>query len=95
MKSCLLANVMLVAAIAAGLGVAFVAKDVRPQFYDGRTLTEATGLPLLGTVTMIVREADKKSAKRSVTKFLAVLGALLGTYLASFVALTFLSARAG
>lgn len=91
----LLFPLALLAAIAAGLGVAFIAKDVRPQFYDGRTLTEATGLPLLGTVTMIERAGDKKAAKRSVTKFLAVLGALLGTYLASFVALTFLSARAG
>lgn len=90
----LLFPVAVLIALVAGLAVAYVAKDMRPQFYDGRSLAEATGLPLLGSVSIIIREPQKKAAKRSAVKFLAVLGALLGTYLASFVALTLLSARA-
>ena len=84
----------LVAALAAGFGAAFVAREVRPAFYDGRALAEVTGLPILGTISMIANESRKKAARRSATKFLAGVGVLLGTYMASFVALTLLSARA-
>jgi hypothetical protein len=83
----------LLAAIAAGFAVAFVATELRPAFYDGRALVEATGLPMLGTVSMLPSESKKKVARRSTAKFLAGIGILLGTYLASFVALLLLSAR--
>jgi hypothetical protein len=81
--------------LAAGCAAAFVAREVRPAFYDGRALAEATGLPILGTVSMIENDGRKKLARRSAAKFLAGVGMLLGTYLASFIALTLLSARAG
>lgn len=85
----------LLAALAAGCAAAFVAREVRPAFYDGRALAEATGLPILGTVSMIENDGRMKLARRSTAKFLAGVGMLLGAYLASFVALTLLSARAG
>lgn len=85
----------LLAALAAGCAAAFVAREVRPAFYDGRALAEATGLPILGTVSMVENYGRKKLARRSTAKFLASVGMLLGAYLASFVALTLLSARAG
>ncbi|MEP7154357.1 MAG: XrtA system polysaccharide chain length determinant [Betaproteobacteria bacterium] len=84
----------LVAALAAGFAAAFIAREVRPAFYDGRALAEITGLPILGTVSLIVNDTRKKAARRSTTKFLAAVGMLLGTYLAGFLALAFLSARA-
>ena len=59
-----------------------------------RALADVTGLPILGTVSLIVSEKQKKLARRSTTKFLAGVGMLIGTYLASFVALTLLSSRA-
>ena len=84
----------LVAALAAGFAAAFIAREVRPAFYDGRALAEVTGLPILGTISMVASESRKKAARRSTAKFLAGVGVLLGTYMASFVALTLLSARA-
>lgn len=81
-------------AIIAGFAASFVACEVRPAFYDGRALADVTGLPILGTVSLIVSEKQKKLARRSTTKFLAGVGMLIGTYLASFVALTLLSSRA-
>jgi len=84
----------LVVALGVGLATAYAMKEIRPQFYDGRSLTETTGLPLLGSVSVIVRDTEKVAAKRSRMKFLAAIGALLGTYLAGFLAITLLSARA-
>ena len=91
----LLFPLALFAALAAGVAVAFVAKELRPTFYDGRALAEATSLPILGTVSMIVNDKQKKLTRRGTAKFLAGIGILLGAYLASFVALTLLSSRAG
>ena len=84
----------LLAALAAGFAVAFIAFEVRPAFYDGRALAEATGLPILGTVSLIVDDKRKRAARSSTTKFLAGVGLLIGAYAAGFVALMLLSSRA-
>ena len=51
------------AAIAAGLGVAFLLSQVRAVFFDPRSLTEMTGLPLLGTVSLNLDEAGVAKRK--------------------------------
>lgn len=84
----------LLASLAAGLAMAFVAREVRPAFYDGRSLSEVTGLPVLGTVSLILSPAQQAANRRSMLRFLGGAGALLGTYLAGFAALALLSARA-
>ena len=38
----------MLAAVAAGLGIAFVMSQIRPVFFDGATLRQVTQLPLLG-----------------------------------------------
>ena len=86
---------VLAVALVAGLGAAFIARELRPAFYDGHSLAEATGLPVLGTVSLMTSDAEKKAEKRSLTKFLAGVVALLGAYMAGFVTLTLLSSRAG
>lgn len=85
----------LVVALAAGFAATFIAREVRPAFYDGRALAEVTGLPILGTISLIESESRKKASRRSATKFFAGIGVLLGAYVTSFIALTLLSARAG
>src|SRR5574343_762928 len=42
----------LVVALAAGLFVAFAASQIRPVFFDAKTLRDATGLQVLGTVSL-------------------------------------------
>jgi polysaccharide chain length determinant protein (PEP-CTERM system associated) len=83
----------LVASMLAGLATAFVASQVRPVFVDSRSLRETTGLPLLGAVTAVVGEAQRKQERRSLLRMLAALGALVAAYGAGMAAMTLLSSR--
>jgi polysaccharide chain length determinant protein (PEP-CTERM system associated) len=77
----------LLLSLAAGVVAAYIANEVRRTFYDGRSLREASGLPLLGVVSMVVNEAKRQAERRSLFRFLGGVGALVGTYLVSFVVL--------
>src|SRR5436190_3087393 len=92
-NSRVLAPLALIFALAAGLLAAYLANEARPTFYNGRSLREACGLPLLGVVSMIVSEPRRRAERSSMFWFLGGVGALLGTYLASFIVLEMLTAR--
>lgn len=83
----------LLTALVAGFAAAFLAAELRPAFYDGRALAEETGLPILGTVSLLQSESKKKAARQSAAKFLTGLVALLGAYVAGFVAIAMFSTR--
>ena len=89
----LFVQLALVLALAAGCLAAYIANEARPTFYDGRSLREVCGLPLLGVVSMIVSEPRRLAERSSMFRFLGGVGALLGTYLASFIVLEMLTAR--
>lgn len=84
----------LLAALAAGLGASFVASQLRPVFFDGRSLREISGLPILGSVSEIESERQQRKAKRDRRLFLTGFGGLIGLYVAGIVALSLLSGRA-
>lgn len=89
----LLVPMVLIAALAAGLVVAYIANEVRPSFYDGRSLREACGLPLLGVVSMILSEPRRQAERRSLVLFLGAVAALFIAHTASFVVLEKLTSR--
>jgi polysaccharide chain length determinant protein (PEP-CTERM system associated) len=62
----LLLIVVLVFALGAGGSVAFGLNQLRPVFYNRRTLNQVTGLPVLGSVSMIM-SAEEHSARRHKT----------------------------
>lgn len=74
-KRPLLALGALVAAIAAGFGVAFLLNLLRPTFGSVRRLHEMTGLPVLGAVSMTWIERHDAQLRRSA---LQLAGAVLG-----------------
>lgn len=80
--------------LAAGLFVAFAASQIRPVFFDGKSLREVTGLPLLGTVSLIPNEARRLKERASLRRFLAATAGLFVAYGAGIAALLFLSQRA-
>jgi polysaccharide chain length determinant protein (PEP-CTERM system associated) len=91
----LLLPLALLAALASGLGVAFLVSQVRPVFFDGNVLRTVTELPLLGVVTMIESDSLKHHEKRSLKRFLASLAALVILFLIGMGALAYRSGFLG
>jgi polysaccharide chain length determinant protein (PEP-CTERM system associated) len=83
----------LLLALAAGVAVSFAASQVRPVFFDARSLREASGLPLLGTVSLLIDEAMKRREKKDLLRFAAACVSLVGVYGAGLLAFFLLSLR--
>lgn len=83
----------LIAALAAGVGVAYLARQARPTFLDARSLREATGLPLLGVVSLRVDDTLARAERRSNLRFAGALAGLFALYGATFVVLEVAASR--
>lgn len=91
----LLLPLALLAAVGAGLAVAFIASQLRAVFYDARSLRDAVGLPLLGVVTLVRDEKAVQQEKSDLKKFLGASGALVGVFIAGMIIFSLMSGRAG
>jgi polysaccharide chain length determinant protein (PEP-CTERM system associated) len=80
----LLMSLSLVLALGAGFAGAFAAMELRPTCYDGRTLREVAGLPLLGVVSVIINDSMRRERRKGLIRFLMGTGAFLGVYVAGF-----------
>jgi polysaccharide chain length determinant protein (PEP-CTERM system associated) len=84
----LLASLVLLVAVAGGLALAWGLGQLSPTFTDRRTLREATGLTILGTVTKVRSDMERAQRRRSLAAWagayamlLAVFGALVASNL--------------
>lgn len=82
------------AGLALGVVLAILLSQLRPTIISRRQLTELTGLPLLGAVTMIQTEAMKKRARRLNYTFVFLIGALFVAYLGQLIYYLLLSPAA-
>ena len=89
----LLLPLTLLLALAAGLVVPFAASQFRPVFFDARALREATGLPLLGTVSKRLEDSQKLKISKEFRRFIAATIALLCAYGGGMVLLFVLTIR--
>ncbi|MBL8393530.1 MAG: chain length-determining protein [Candidatus Accumulibacter sp.] len=83
----------LLLALAAGVAATFAASQLRPVFFDARSLREASGLPLLGTVSLLSDESRKRGERKDMIRFAAACVSLIGAYGAGLLALFLLSVR--
>jgi len=90
----LLMSIVLLAALAAGAGVALLISQVRPTFNDERRLQEVTGLPVFGTVVMAWTPARLAKRKRGLIAFLLSFLSLLSAYAAIMASFALTVARA-
>jgi polysaccharide chain length determinant protein (PEP-CTERM system associated) len=79
--------------VAAGLAVTFAASQLRPVFDDVHQLRSKTGLPLLGVVSMILSDDEKRRERSGRIRFLAGTSGLLASYLVAIVTVSILAAR--
>ncbi|MHB1200789.1 MAG: XrtA system polysaccharide chain length determinant [Polaromonas sp.] len=91
----LLLPLALLAALGAGLAVAFIASQLRAVFYDARSLRDAVGLPLLGVVTLVMDDAAVRQEKSDLKKFLGVSVGLVVIFIAGMIVFSMMSGRAG
>ncbi len=91
----LLMPLALLAALGAGLAVAFIASQLRAVFYDARSLRAAVGLPLLGVVTLVMDEQSVRQERTDLKKFLGASGGLIGIFIAGMIVFSMMSGRAG
>jgi polysaccharide chain length determinant protein (PEP-CTERM system associated) len=87
----LLLPMALLASLAAGLFASFAASQLRPTFFDSRTLRETTGLPYLGSVSRKLTPVLRARERRSIIRAGLSAGALVGLY-AIAIALVFVLA---
>ncbi len=91
----LLLPLALVAALAAGLAVAFLASQLRPVFSDANELRTRTGLPLLGVVSLVVSDEQRRGERSSLLRFIGASGGLVGLFVLGLVAMAILSRQGG
>jgi polysaccharide chain length determinant protein (PEP-CTERM system associated) len=83
----------LVLALGGGLFVAFAASQVRPVFFDARSLRDVTELPLLGVVSRTLSVADVAREKTRFRQFVGCVIVFFGAYGAGMALLSFLATR--
>lgn len=88
----LLAGAML-AAIAAGIFTAFAASQLRPVFHDAGELRLRTELPVLGVVSALVSDVDKRRERRDLIRFAAGSGGLVGVFVLGLATMAIMMSR--
>jgi|CXWL01.1.fsa_nt_gi polysaccharide chain length determinant protein (PEP-CTERM system associated) len=91
----LLLPIVLVAAMGLGSFFAFAASQLRPTFADGDELRVKTGLPLLGVVTMLTTDIDRRRERGSLIRFVAASGGLVGLFIAGLITMTLMTRYGG
>jgi polysaccharide chain length determinant protein (PEP-CTERM system associated) len=89
----LLFPLALVGALGAGAFASFAASQLRPTFFDLRMLREVSGMPVLGSVSLITNERIKRRERRGLIGFMTGVLMLIGAYGTGLVLLFLTAAR--
>ena len=89
----LLMAIALAVALGAGLFIAFAASQLRPVYNDAQELRIKSGLPLLGVVSMILSDDERKGERNNRLRFFVGTGGLLASFLVALVTISILAAR--
>ena len=76
----LLFGLALLGSLAAGIFAALAAHQIRPAFPDAVSLRQATGLLVIGAVSLVVSDTMRRTERRSLTGFITAALALVGAY---------------
>jgi polysaccharide chain length determinant protein (PEP-CTERM system associated) len=73
-------SLVFLGSLAAGIGLAFIASQIRPTFHSQMSLREITGRPILGSIPMIWTGQEKTKRRKRLYAFGLSLLSLLGLY---------------
>ena len=90
----LLMSIVLLVALAAGAGFAFVMSQIRPTFTSERRLKEISGLPVFGTIVMAWTPGQLAKRKKGLMALLLTFLSLLSAYAAIMASILLTVARA-
>ncbi len=79
------------AALGAGMVTAFAASQLRPVFHKAGELREKIDLPVLGVISMILTDGDRRRERVDRTRFIVASGTLLGAFTVVQIATTYLA----
>lgn len=79
--------------MALGLAIAFAAAQMRPTFGTGNELRLKTGLPLLGAVTLLLTDEDRRRQRSGTLRFAGASGGLFLVLLAGMLLMALLNHR--
>ena len=90
----ILLTVVLIVSLLAGGAASFLVSQLRPVFHDGRILSDIAGVPVLGSVSMLLSDERKRYERRRSIVFYGGIGGLVAAYVAmlAFVSLVMRSA---
>ena len=89
----LLLGIALVVAMGAGLFTAFAGSQLRPVYNDAQELRNLTGLPLLGVVSMILSDDERRADRNNKFRFYLGAGGLFASFVIAMVSMSILTAR--
>lgn len=75
--------------IGVGLAISFVASQLRPVFFDAKTLCNVTELPVLGTVSLLQSDSLAHQIISDRRRFFMALAGLAAVYVLVFVGMSF------
>lgn len=89
----MLLPLVLAAAIGAGLFTMFAASQLRPAFYDVTDLRQKTGLPLLGVVSVVLGDAERRRERMDRLRFFGASGSLVLLFGAGLAVMAVMAGR--
>jgi polysaccharide chain length determinant protein (PEP-CTERM system associated) len=73
-------SLVFLGSLVVGIGIAFIASQIRPTFHSQMSLREITGRPILGSIPMIWTSQEKNKRRKRLYAFGLSLLSLLGLY---------------
>jgi polysaccharide chain length determinant protein (PEP-CTERM system associated) len=89
----LLLPLALLAGVGAGLAVAFLGSQLRPVFLDANDLRHKTGLPMLGVVSIVMGDTDRRRERMDRLRFIGASGSLVLLFGIGLAAMAVMNAR--
>ena len=89
----LLLPLALLAALAAGLFTAFAAAELRPVFHRASELRSKVQLPLLGVVSRLLTDGERRRERIDLIRFCVASGSLVGVFILGLTAMSIMANR--